>query len=109
MIIEEINERFCQELWKLYPGDWDRIGQMSIISHDEIKMAHLALVGSYSVNGVAQIHTNILKNREMNLFYQVFPGKFNNKTNGITHRRWLLKSNPKLSGLITEAIGSDWV
>ncbi|MDF2903245.1 MAG: glycogen phosphorylase [Bacillus sp. (in: firmicutes)] len=109
MIIDEINERFCQELWKLYPGDWDRIGQMSIISHDEIKMAHLALVGSYSVNGVAQIHTNILKNREMNLFYQVFPGKFNNKTNGITHRRWLLKSNPKLSGLITEAIGSDWV
>ncbi|AGK55318.1 glycogen/starch/alpha-glucan phosphorylase [Bacillus sp. 1NLA3E] len=109
MIIQEINERFCQELWKLYPGDWDRIGQMSIISHDEIKMAHLALVGSYSVNGVAQIHTNILKNREMNLFYQVFPGKFNNKTNGITHRRWLLKSNPKLSGLITEAIGSEWV
>ncbi len=109
MIIEEINERFCQDLWKVYPGDWDRIDQMSIISHDEIKMAHLALVGSYSVNGVAQIHTNILKNREMNLFYQVFPDKFNNKTNGITHRRWLLKSNPKLSGLITEAIGPDWV
>lgn len=109
MIIEEINERFCQKLWDLYPGDWDRINQMAIISHGEIRMAHLALVGSYSVNGVAEIHTEILKNREMNLFYQIFPEKFNNKTNGITHRRWLLKANPKLSNLITNAIGSSWI
>lgn len=109
MIIEEINRRFCEKLWELNPGDWDRIHNMSIIVNDEVKMAHLALVGSYSVNGVAQIHTDILKNREMNLFYQVFPEKFNNKTNGITHRRWLLKSNPKLSSLITSAIGTGWI
>lgn len=109
MIIEEINRRFCEQLWELYPGDWDRINSMSIIHHDEVKMAHLALVGSYSVNGVAQIHTDILKNREMNQFYQIYPEKFNNKTNGITQRRWLLKSNPKLTSLITDAIGTDWV
>ncbi|WP_147532713.1 glycogen/starch/alpha-glucan phosphorylase [Bacillus marasmi] len=109
MIIEEINRRFCEDLWKQYPGDWDRINNMTIITHDEVKMAHLALVGSFSINGVAQIHTDILKNREMNQFYQIFPDKFNNKTNGITHRRWLVKSNPKLSNLITSAIGIDWV
>lgn len=109
MIIEEINERFCQKLWNLYPGDWDRINQMAIISNGEVRMAHLALVGSYSVNGVAELHTEILKNREMNLFYQIYPEKFNNKTNGITHRRWLLKGNPKLSNLITESIGSSWI
>ncbi len=108
MIIEEINERFCRSLWELYPGDWNRIDQMSIISYDEVRMAHLALVGSYSVNGVAKIHTDILKNREMKNFYQVFPQKFNNKTNGINHRRWLIESNPMLTGLITDAIGSRW-
>jgi glycogen phosphorylase len=109
MIIEEINERFCRDLWQQYPGDWSRIDQMAIISHGVIRMAHLALVGTYSVNGVAKIHTDILKNREMNQFYQVFSEKFNNKTNGITHRRWLLKANPKLSGLISNAIGSSWI
>ena len=109
MIINEINERFCQKLWELYPGDWKRIERMAIIAHDQVKMAHLALVGSYSVNGVAAIHTEILKNREMNDFYQIFPEKFNNKTNGITHRRWLLKSNPELSNLISEAIGPSWI
>lgn len=108
MIIEEINERFCRSLWKLYPGDWNRIDQMAIISYDEVRMAHLALVGSYSVNGVAKIHTDILKNREMKNFYQVFPQKFNNKTNGINHRRWLIESNPSLTGLITDAIGRRW-
>jgi glycogen phosphorylase len=109
MIVEEINERFCQSLWERYPGDWSRIEQMAIIAHEEVKMAHLAIVGSYSVNGVARIHTEILKQREMNLFYEVFPTKFNNKTNGITHRRWLLKSNPKLARLISEAIGDEWI
>lgn len=109
MIVEEINERFCQSMWKIYPGDWKRIEQMAIIAHQEVKMAHLALVGSHSVNGVAQIHTDILKEREMKLFYEVFPSKFNNKTNGITHRRWLLKSNPELSSLITEALGDAWL
>ncbi|MFD2446533.1 glycogen/starch/alpha-glucan phosphorylase [Bacillus sp. CGMCC 1.16607] len=109
MIVEEMNERFCRSLWDRYPGDWRKIEQMAIIAHEEVKMAHLAIVGSYSVNGVARIHTEILKMREMNLFYQVFPTKFNNKTNGITHRRWLLKSNPELARLITGAIGEEWV
>jgi len=109
MIVNEINERFCQKLWQLFPGDWKRIERMAIIAHDQVKMAHLALVGSYSVNGVAALHTEILKKREMKDFYQIFPEKFNNKTNGITHRRWLLKSNPMLADLITEAIGSSWV
>ncbi|MGM0903259.1 MAG: glycogen/starch/alpha-glucan phosphorylase [Bacillota bacterium] len=109
MIIEEINERFCQELWDKYPGDWERIENMAIIAHGEVRMAPLAIVGSHSVNGVAKLHTDILKEREMNAFYQVFPERFNNKTNGITHRRWLIKSNPKLSNLITESIGPKWI
>ncbi|WP_442595663.1 glycogen/starch/alpha-glucan phosphorylase [Neobacillus sp. D3-1R] len=109
MIVEEINERFCKSLWEKYPGDWKRIEQMAIIAHQEVKMAHLALVGSHSVNGVAEIHTNILKEREMKPFYEVFPTKFNNKTNGITHRRWLLKSNPGLSRLITDALSEGWI
>ncbi|MCO4130330.1 glycogen/starch/alpha-glucan phosphorylase, partial [Enterobacter kobei] len=74
-----------------------------------VKMAHLALVGSHSVNGVAEIHTEILKKREMAEFYQIFPEKFNNKTNGITHRRWLIKSNPKLTSLISNTIGTEWI
>jgi len=109
MIIQEINERFCNELWGKYPGDFQKIENMAIIAHNMVKMAHLALVGSYSVNGVAEIHTEILKKREMNDFYQVFPEKFNNKTNGITHRRWLIKANPKLTQLITDTIGSEWI
>ncbi|NKE08018.1 glycogen/starch/alpha-glucan phosphorylase [Mesobacillus selenatarsenatis] len=109
MIVEEINERFCKQVWDQYPGDWGRVESMAIVAHDEVRMAPLAIVGSHSVNGVAQLHTEILKNREMNLFYQFYPERFNNKTNGITHRRWLLKANPGLSGLITEAIGTEWV
>jgi starch phosphorylase len=108
MIIEEINERFCRDLWEKYPSDWQRIENLAIIAHDQVKMAHLAVVGSFSVNGVAQLHTEILKQREMNQFYQLFPEKFNNKTNGIAHRRWLLKANPKLSELITDKIGAEW-
>lgn len=109
MIIEEINERFCHSLWEKYPGDWQRIENLAIIAHDQVKMAHLAVVGSFSVNGVAKLHTEILKHREMNQFYQLFPEKFNNKTNGIAHRRWLLKANPKLSDLITDKIGLAWI
>lgn len=108
MIVEEINERFCGELWDQYTGDWDRIAKLAIIADGYVKMAHLAIVGSFSVNGVAKLHTEILKTREMNQFYQLFPEKFNNKTNGIAHRRWLLKGNPDLSALITESIGSSW-
>lgn len=108
MIIEEINERFCRWLWEKYPGDWKQIEDLAILAHDQVKMAHLAVVGSFSVNGVAKLHTEILKQREMNQFYQLYPEKFNNKTNGISHRRWLLKANPKLSQFITDAIGSSW-
>lgn len=109
MIIEEINERFCAELWDQYPGEWERIEHMAIIAHGLVKMAHLAIVGSSSINGVAKIHSDILKNREMRLFYEVYPAKFNNKTNGITHRRWLLKANPELTSLINDTIGDDWI
>lgn len=108
MIIEEINERFCHELWERYPYEWHRIEEMAIIAHDLVKMAHLAIVGSHSVNGVARIHTEILKQREMRLFYEFYPDKFNNKTNGIAHRRWLMKANPQLTNLISEAIGTEW-
>jgi glycogen phosphorylase len=109
MIVEEINERFCSQVWDRYPGDWDRVENMAIIAHGEVRMAPLAIVGSHSINGVAMLHTEILKKREMNLFYQLYPERFNNKTNGITHRRWLLKANPELSGLISDSIGPDWV
>ncbi|WP_191566927.1 glycogen/starch/alpha-glucan phosphorylase [Metabacillus idriensis] len=109
MIVEELNERFCKELWNRFPGDWKRIENMAIIAHGVVKMAHLAIVGSHSVNGVAKIHSDILKNREMKLFHQIYPQKFNNKTNGITHRRWLLKANPELTNLISETIGTDWI
>lgn len=109
MIINEINERFCHELWQKYPGEFSRIEELAIIAHGQVRMAHLAIVGSFSVNGVAQLHTNILKTREMKHFYDVFPEKFNNKTNGITHRRWLLKANPDLAQHITEVIGDSWI
>ncbi len=108
-IVHEINERYCQQLWEKYPGEWDRIKHMAIISYDEVKMAHLAIAGSYSVNGVAKLHTEILKTREMNMFYNFSPEKFNNKTNGITHRRWLLKSNPELTQLLVHTIGDSFI
>ncbi|MFD2923742.1 glycogen/starch/alpha-glucan phosphorylase [Halobacillus naozhouensis] len=109
MIIEEINERFCQSLWKQGPGDFDRIAQLAIIADGQVKMAHLAIVGSHSVNGVAKLHTEILKSREMKKFYDVFPKRFTNKTNGITHRRWLVHTNQPLADQITEAIGDHWI
>lgn len=109
MIIHEINERFCAALWERYPGDWDRIRSMAIISDGYVHMAHLAVVGSHSVNGVAEVHSNILKKEVMANFHQYFPHRFNNKTNGVTHRRWLAKANPKLAALITESIGPGWL
>ncbi|KGX92951.1 glycogen phosphorylase [Pontibacillus halophilus JSM 076056 = DSM 19796] len=109
MIINEINERFCQQLWDRHPGEWALIERMAIISHGYVNMAHLAVVGSYSVNGVSKLHSNILKNELLSLFYKEEPYKFNNKTNGITHRRWLLTANPLLSKTITEAIGPAWI
>jgi len=109
MIVEEINRRYCEELFIKYPGNWDKINRMSIISDNKIKMAHLAIVGSYSVNGVAKLHTEILKKKEMADFYYLYPNKFSNKTNGITHRRWLLKSNPELTKLIKDTIGDSFI
>ncbi|KHE71680.1 glycogen/starch/alpha-glucan phosphorylase [Halobacillus sp. BBL2006] len=109
MIIDEINERFCQELWRTYPGEFDRIADLAIVADGQVKMAHLSIVGSHSVNGVARLHTEILKKREMKRFYDTFPERFNNKTNGITHRRWLMHANEPLSSAITEAIGDKWV
>ena len=109
MIIEEINRRYCDEISVKYPGNWDKINRMSIIGDNKVKMAHLAIVGSHSVNGVAKLHTEILKKKEMNDFYYLYPNKFNNKTNGITHRRWLLKSNPELTKLIKDTIGDSFI
>jgi len=109
MIVNEINEQFCQQLWAKYPGDWKRIGDIAIIADGYVKMAHLAIVGSYSVNGVSKVHSEILKNQLMSPFYQIAPYKFNNKTNGITHRRWLLMANPELASKITDMIGSSWI
>lgn len=109
MIVEEINRRFCEELWSKYIGQWDKISRMAIIGDGYVKMAHLAIVGSHSVNGVAKLHTEILKKQEMQDFYYLYPRKFNNKTNGITHRRWLMKSNPKLTKLLVDTIGDGWI
>lgn len=109
MIVNEINERFCQQLWEKHPNEWKLIEEMAIISHDQVKMAHLAIVGSFSVNGVAALHTEILKKRVMKPFYDFYPEKFNNKTNGITHRRWLMKANPELTSLINSGIGDQWI
>ncbi len=110
MIVEEINERFCKELWEIkYEGDFETISKMAIIGDGQVRMAHLAIAGSHSVNGVAKLHTELLKNQELKNFYNAYPDKFNNKTNGITHRIWLLKSNKKLADLIHQTIGSKWI
>lgn len=109
MIIEEINERFCQQLWDKTPGDWNKISRMAIISNNFIKMAHLAIIGSYSINGVSKLHTSILKNELMKDFEEIMPAKFTNKTNGISHRRWLLVANPSLANAITEVVGPSWI
>ena len=107
-IIEEINRRFCGWVSEKYQGDWNKVSRVSIIQDGVVKMAHLAIVGSHSVNGVAYLHTEILKNEELRDFHVLYPGKFNNKTNGITYRRWLISANPELSALISSKIGEDW-
>lgn len=109
MIIEEINRRFCLELFEIHNMKQNKVTDMAIIANGEIRMAYLAIVGSHSVNGVAKLHTEILKTKELKDFYDLMPSKFNNKTNGITHRRWLLNCNPKLSDLITDYVGDYWI
>ena len=108
-IIEEINRRFILEIQAKYPGNYEKIKKMAIIYDGQVKMAHLAIAAGYSVNGVARLHTEILKKQELKDFYELMPQKFNNKTNGITQRRFLLHANPLLADWITEHIGPDWI
>ena len=108
-IIEEINRRFILAIQAKYPGNYEKIKKMAIIYDGQVKMAHLAIAAGYSVNGVARLHTEILKNQELKDFYEMMPKKFNNKTNGITQRRILLHANPLLADWITEHIGPDWI
>ena len=108
-IVEEINRRFVIEIQNKYPGDQEKIRKMAILYDGQVRMAHLAIAGSYSVNGVARPHTDILKKRELKDFYEMMPEKFNNKTNGITQRRFLLHGNPLLASWVTDKIGDDWI
>ncbi len=108
-IIEEINRRFILQIQEKYPGDHEKIRKMAIIYDGQVKMAHLAIASGYSVNGVARLHTEILKKQELKDFYEMFPEKFNNKTNGITQRRFLLHGNPLLADWVTAHVGSEWI
>ena len=108
-IIEEINRRFILEIQQKYPGNFEKVKKMAIIYDGQVKMAHLAIVAGYSVNGVARLHTEILKNQELKDFYEMMPEKFNNKTNGITQRRFLAHGNPLLADWVTDKIGPDWI
>lgn len=108
-IVEEINRRFQLEIAKEYPNNQDKIAKMSVIYDGQVRMAYLAIVASFSVNGVAKLHTEILKKRELKDFYELMPQKFNNKTNGITQRRFLLHGNPLLADWVTEKIGDEWI
>ncbi len=108
-IVEEINRRFVLEIQAKYPNDYKKIEKMAIVYDGQVKMAHLAIVASFSVNGVARLHTEILKNQQLQDFYQMMPEKFNNKTNGITQRRFLLHGNPLLANWVTSKIGDDWI
>ena len=108
MIVEEINRRHLEEVRERFPNDEQMVRELSIIEDGQVHMARLAIVGSHSVNGVAAIHTDILKRDTLRFFNKYYPKKFNNKTNGITHRRWLIASNPELTNLIDETIGDGW-
>lgn len=108
LIVEEINNRWLKEVWKKYPGRNDIARDVAVLWDGQVHMAHLSVLGGHSVNGVAAIHSQILKDSTLHSFYLFFPERFNNKTNGITHRRWLIQANPQLSSLIDEAIGDQW-
>ena len=109
-IIQEIDRRFIEQVRKTYPGDENKVKKMAILRDGQVKMAHLAIVAGYSVNGVARLHTEILKNQELKDFYQMMPQKFNNKTNGITQRRFLMHGNPLLADWVTDKLGTkDWI
>ena len=108
-IVEEINRRFVMEIQAKYPGDQSKVASMAIVYDGQVKMAHMAIAGSFSVNGVAQLHTEILKSQTLKDFYEMTPEKFNNKTNGITQRRFLLHGNQLLADWVTDKIGSEWI
>ena len=108
-IIKEINQRYCADLWNVFPGDWQRISKNAILSDSEIRMANLCLVASHTVNGVSALHSDILKNDVFADYYKVAPEKFTNVTNGITHRRWLCEANPLLAKFIKELIGDKFI
>ena len=108
-IVEEINRRFIIEIQQKYPGNQEKIAKMAIVYDGQVKMAHMAIAGSFSVNGVARLHTEILEKQELKDFYEMMPQKFNNKTNGITQRRFLLHANPLLADWITDKIGDEWI
>lgn len=109
MIIKEINRRFCNDLWNRYPGQHQLIESMAILSNGQVRMANLSVVGSHSVNGVSALHSEIIKKELFHGFYQLWPDKFTNVTNGIAHRRWLCQSNPELSALLNDCIGDGYV
>ncbi|MBQ3116570.1 MAG: glycogen/starch/alpha-glucan phosphorylase [Clostridia bacterium] len=109
MILREINQRFCGQMWDRFPGDWDKIDRMSIFSHNQIKMANLSVIASHTVNGVSALHSDIIKESIFKDFYDIYPEKFTNVTNGIAHRRWLCQSNPELCSLLNETIGDGYV
>ena len=108
-ILEEMNRRLCAKLWDVFPGEWDRIAHMAIIAYGQIHMANLCVAEGFSVNGVSQLHGEILKAETFHDYYKIMPEKFSAITNGITHRRWLMSCNPKLTDLICEAIGTEWI
>ena len=108
-IICEINQRFCNKLWEFYPNDWNKVAYNAILSHNQIKMANLCLAASHTVNGVSELHSEILKNDVFNDYYKMNPGVFTNVTNGITYRRWLCQANPRLAAFITELIGDSFL
>ena len=108
-IVEEINRRFILQIQAEFPGDNGKVARMAIVYDGQVKMAHLAIAAGYSVNGVAKLHTEILKNEQLHDFYELFPQKFNNKTNGITQRRFLMHGDPLLADWVSEHIGNDWI
>lgn len=107
-ILKEINERFCREAWNYYPGNWDKISSMSVIAYGRVRMANLSVIASHHINGVSKLHSDILKETVFKDFYRMYPNRFDNVTNGIAHRRWLVYSNPELAKLLDDCIGPDY-
>ena len=108
MIVKEINERFCREAWNAFPGNWQRISNMSVVGYGNVRMANLSVIGSHSINGVSKLHSGILTDTIFKDFYKMYPDRFDNVTNGIAHRRWLCYSNPALASLLDDCIGTGY-